>query len=106
MDAASSGFDEWLKGTKSLFADDIDAIKTLVLPNSGGSAARIKLVGVEVLQKSIDILSERLDFTVQNSIPVSIPLSDQLRNSVIQRKAFIVNDYDKAVVDKILMVLI
>ena len=105
-DAATSGFDEWLKGTKSLFADDIDAIKTLVLPNSGGSAARMKLVGVEVLQRSIDILSERLDFTVQNSIPIPVPLSDQLRNNVIQRKDFIVNDYDKAVVDKILMVLI
>jgi hypothetical protein len=105
-DAETTGFDEWLKGTKSLFADDIEAIKTLVLPNSGGSAARMKLVGVGALQKSIDILSERLDFTVQNSIPVPVPLSDQLRNSIIQRKDFIVNDYDKAVVDKILMVLV
>merc|ERR1711865_825565 len=105
-DAATSGFEAWLKGSKSLFEDDLEAIKTLVLPNSGGSSTRLKLVGIDTLQKSIDILSERLDFTVQNSIPVPIPLSDQLRNSVIQRKDFIVNDYDKAVVDKILMVLV
>lgn len=105
-DAATQGFDEWLQGSKKLFENDLEAIKTLVLPNSGGSSARLKLVGIDTLQKSIDILSERLDFTVQNSIPVPIPLSDQLRNSVIQRKDFIVNDYDKAVVDKILMVLV
>jgi hypothetical protein len=84
----------------------LEAIKTLVLPNSGGSSTRLKLVGIDKLQKSIDILTERLDFTVQNSIPLTVPLSDQLRNSVIQRKDFIVNDYDKAVVDKILMVLV
>lgn len=105
-DAATSGFEAWLKGSKSLFEDDLEAIKTLVLPNSGGSSTRLKLVGIDKLQKSIDILTERLDFTVQNSIPLTVPLSDQLRNSVIQRKDFIVNDYDKAVVDKILMVLV
>jgi hypothetical protein len=62
-------------------------------------------VGLDKLQESIDILTERLDYTVHNSIPVPIPLSDQLRNSVIQQRDFIVNDYDKAVVDKIFMVL-
>ena len=35
-----------------------------------------------------------------------IPLSDTLRNSVIARKDFIQSEYDKAVVDKILMVLV
>jgi hypothetical protein len=102
----SSGFDEWLRGSKRLFEDDVDAIKTLVLPNFGGTSTRLQLVGIDKLQQSIDILTERLDYTVHNSIPVPVPLSDQLRNTVIQRKDFIVNDYDKAVVDKILMVLV
>jgi hypothetical protein len=102
----SAGFDEWLRGSKRVFEDDLDAIKTLVIPNFGGSSTKLQLVGIDTLQKSIDILTERLDFTVHNSIPVPVPLSDQLRNSVIQRKDFIINEYDKAVVDKILMVLV
>ena len=102
----SSGFEEWLRGSKRLFEDDVDAIKTLVLPNFGGTSTRLQLVGIDKLQKSIDILTERLDYTVHNSIPVPVPLSDQLRNSVMQRRDFIVQEYDKAVVDKILMVLV
>ena len=103
----TAGFDEWLKGSKRLFQDDVDAIKSLVIPSFGGpSTSKIPVVGIEKIQKAIDILSERLDFTVQNSIPLPVPLSDTLRNRVIQRRDFIANDYDKAVVDKILMVLV
>jgi len=71
-----------------------------------GSSSTTKLIGIELIQKCIDVLTERLDFTVPNSIPVPVPLSDQLRNSIMRRQEFIKNDYDKAVVDKILMVLV
>jgi hypothetical protein len=77
-----------------------------VLPNLGATSTKAPVIGIEKIQKSIDILSERLDYTVQNSIPVPVPLSDTLRNGVIRRQEFIANEYDKAVVDKILMVLV
>jgi hypothetical protein len=51
-------------------------------------------------------MTERLDFNVQNSIPMPTPLSETLRNTVKRTREFITNDYDKAVVDKIIMVLI
>jgi hypothetical protein len=102
----AAGFEAWLRGSKRLFEDDFEAVKSLVLPNSGGSSKKVPLVGIEKIQKAIDVLTERLDFTVQNSIPVPVPLSDTLRNSVIRRQEFIATEYDKAVVDKILMVLV
>mmetsp|Transcript_14755 Transcript_14755/g.40767 ORF Transcript_14755/g.40767 Transcript_14755/m.40767 type:complete len:3812 (+) Transcript_14755:277-11712(+) len=90
-------------GNSGLLADDSDAILTVVDPR-GNKGSRT--VGTEFIQKSLDILSERLDFTVPNSIPVPVPLSDILRNSIMRRQEFIRNDYDKAVIDKILMVLV
>lgn len=87
----------------NLFAEDIEAILSVVQSGVGGSS---KLIGIEIIQKAIDVLTERLDYTVPNSIPVPIPLSEILRNSVLRRQEFIKNDYDKAVVDKILMVLV
>jgi hypothetical protein len=105
QDDGSVGFEEWLRGSKRLFENDFEAIKSVVLPKAAG-APNIPPVGIEKIQKIIDILSERLDYTVQNSIPIPVPLSDTLRNSVIQRKDFIQAEYDKAVVDKILMVLV
>ena len=92
--------------SKLLFADDADAIRSVVYAGTGGGANRTAVVGIEKIQQCIDILTERLDFTVQNSIPMAVPLSDTLRNSVLRRKDFIATDYDKAVVDKILMVLV
>jgi hypothetical protein len=105
QDDGTVGFEEWLRGSKRLFEDDFEAIKSVVLPKAAG-APDIPPVGIEKIQKIIDIMSERLDYTVQNSIPITVPLSDTLRNSVIQRKDFIQAEYDKAVVDKILMVLV
>jgi Protein of unknown function (DUF3638)/Protein of unknown function (DUF3645) len=87
----------------NLFVEDVEAILTVVLSGVGGST---KLIGIETIQKCIDIMTERLDYTVPNSIPVPVPLSDTLRNSIMRRQEFIKNDYDKAVVDKILMVLV
>jgi hypothetical protein len=89
-----------------LFADDADAIRSVVYAGTGGTANRTKVIGIEKIQQCIDIMTERLDYTVQNSIPIPVPLSDTLRNSVLRRRDFIVSDYDKAVVDKILMVLV
>ena len=90
--------------TQNLFADDAEAILSVVQSGTVGSSG--KLVGIEKIQKALDILTERLDYTVQNSIPLPVPLSDTLRHSIMRRQEFIMNDYDKAVVDKILMVLI
>jgi hypothetical protein len=87
----------------NLFEEDAEAILQVVQSGVGGTA---KLIGIEMIQKAIDVLSERLDYTVPNNLPLPVPLSDTLRNSVMRRQQFIKNDYDKAVVDKILMVLV
>jgi hypothetical protein len=85
------------------FVEDVEAILSVVQSGVGGTT---KLIGIEMIQKCIDVMTERLDFTIQNSIPVPTPLSEKLRNSIMRRQEFIKNDYDKAVVDKILMVLV
>jgi hypothetical protein len=90
----------------NLFEEDVEAILAMVQSGTLGTGATSKLIGIEKIQKSIDILTERLDFNVPNNIPVPVALSESLRNSVLRRQEFITNDYDKAVVDKILMVLI
>ena len=90
---------------KDLFADDNEAIRSVVQAGSVGKLQNA-MIGIETIQKCLDILSERLDFTVPNSLPMPVPLSEVLRNSVMRRQDFIKNDYDKAVVDKILMVLV
>jgi hypothetical protein len=90
---------------KDLFADDNEVIRTVVQAGSVG-ANQNAMIGIEKIQLCLDILAERLDFNVPNSLPIPAALSDTLRNSVMRRKDFIKNDYDKAVVDKILMVLV
>ena len=95
----------YLRGSQKLFADDIAQIKSIVIPGLG-VANQEKPVGIEKLQKCLDILTERIDYTLHNSVPLPVPLSETLRNSVMRRADFFVNDYDKAVVDKILMVLV
>jgi hypothetical protein len=87
-------------GSRRLFSDDIAAIQSILQGNAQTS------VGVEKLQRCLDVMTERLDFNVQNSIPVPKPLSETLRNTVQRTQEFITNDYDKAVVDKIIMVLV
>jgi Protein of unknown function (DUF3638)/Protein of unknown function (DUF3645) len=99
----ASDIDGLFERSQKLFADDIAQIKSIVIPNTGVNQAN--LVGIDKLQKCLDILTERIDYTVQNSVPIPVPLSETLRNSVMRRADFLVNDYDKAVVDKILMVL-
>lgn len=89
-----------------VFTDDADAIRSVVWAGTGGGANRTQVVGIEKIQKGIDILTERLDFNVQNSLPLPVPLSETLRNSILRRKDFITTEYEKAVVDKILMVLV
>lgn len=101
----ASDIDGLFEGSRKMFAEDIAQIKSVVVPGVGGAKAD-KPVGIERLQKCLDILTERLDSTVQNSIPIPVPLSETLRNSVVRRQDFFMNDYDKAVVDKILMVLV
>lgn len=87
----------------NLFVEDVDAILAVVQSGVGGTT---RLIGIEMIQKCLDVMTERLDYTVPNNIPVPIPLSDNLRNTIMRRQEFITKDYDKAVVDKILMVLV
>ncbi len=87
-------------GSRRLFQDDIAAIQSVLQGNAQTS------VGIDKLQRCLDVMTERLDFNVQNSIPMPTPLSETLRNTVKRTREFITNDYDKAVVDKIIMVLI
>jgi hypothetical protein len=89
----------------NLFAEDSEAILSVVQSGTVGSSA-ISMVGIENIQKCLDVLTERLDFTVPNSIPLPVPLSETLRNSIMRRQVFIKDDYDKAVIEKILMVLV
>ena len=102
----ASDLDGIFDGSRKLFSDDLVQIRSVVQAGTGGNSTKQeKPVGLGKLQASLDVLTERLDYVVQNDIPLPIPLSDILRNSVVRRHDFFENDYDKAVVDKILMVL-
>lgn len=90
----------------NLFEEDPEAILAIVQSGTLGTGSTTKLIGIEKIQKCIDVLTERLDYNVPNNIPVPIALSETLRNGVLRRQEFITNDYDKAVIDKILMVLV
>ena len=87
-------------GSRKLFNDDIQAIQSVLQGNAQTA------VGVDKLQRCLDVMTERLDFHIQNSIPMPRPLSETLSNIVKRTLEFIENDYDKAVVDKIMMVLV
>ena len=85
-------------GGRKLFNDDIAAIQSVLQGNAQTS------VGVDKFQRCLDVMTERLDFNIQNSIPMPTPLSETLSNTVKRSREFLVNDYDKAVVEKIIMV--
>jgi hypothetical protein len=87
-------------GSRKLFNDDIAAISLVLQGNAQTS------IGIDKLQKCLDVMTERLDFNIQNNIPEPRPLSETLSNTVKRTREFITNDYDKAVVDKIIMVLV
>ena len=87
-------------GSRRLFQEDVSAIQSVLQGNAQTS------VGIDKLQRCLDVMTERLDFNVQNSIPMPTPLSETLKNTVKRTREFITNDYDKAVVDKIIMVLV
>jgi hypothetical protein len=91
---------------RKLFADDMNAIRSVVQAGVGGTSTKAPApVGIEKIQKCLDMLTERIDYTVQNDIPMPVPLSETIRNSIMKNNEFIETDYDKAVVDKIVMVL-
>ena len=97
--------DGFFEGRK-LFADDINAIRSVVQAGAGGTSMKApEPVGIEKIQKCLDMLTERIDYTVQNDIPMPVPLSETIRNGIMKHNEFIETDYDKAVVDKIVMVL-
>jgi hypothetical protein len=104
---SSSVIEEVLEGSRKLFADDMVAIRSLVQAGVGGTSKKAPPpVGIETIQKCLDMLTERLDNTIQNNIPMSVALSETIRNNVMRNAQFVDTDYDKAVVDKILMVLV
>lgn len=81
-------------GSRKLFNDDIAAIQHVLQGNAQTS------IGIDKLQRCLDVMTERLDFNIQNNIPVPTPLSETLSNIVKRSREFITNDYDKAVVGK------
>ena len=95
-------------GTRKLFADDVSDIYGVLINDSknGGDGSNHPRVGIEKIQKALDVLSERVDFAVHNNIPLPVPLSETIRNEVQRSIQFVTNDYDKAVVEKIIMVLV
>uniref|UniRef100_A0A7R9W9B5 ubiquitinyl hydrolase 1 n=1 Tax=Pseudictyota dubia TaxID=2749911 RepID=A0A7R9W9B5_9STRA len=90
-------------GSRKLFADDMAEIRDVMTATANRNTPT---VGIDKLQRCLDVMGERIDYTVQNSIPMPRPLSETLRNEVTRRQEFIVNDYDKAVVERIIMVLV
>jgi hypothetical protein len=87
-------------GSRRLFNDDIAAIQNVLQGNA------LTSVGIDKLQKCLDVMTERLDFNIQNNLPMPTLLSETLSNTVKRTREFITNEYDRAVVDKIIMVLV
>lgn len=102
-----SSVDGLLGGSRKLFADDMVAIHSLVQAGVGGTSTKAPPpVGIETIQKCLDMLTERLDNTIHNSVPIPVVLSETIRNNVMRNAQFVETDYDKAVIDKITMVLV
>lgn len=104
----SSELSSMFDGSRKLFADDVADIYGVLINDSKkvGDANSHPRVGIEKIQKALDVLSERVDFAVHNNIPLPVPLSETIRNEVQRNILFVTNDYDKAVIEKIIMVLI
>ena len=62
-------------------------------------------VGIEKIQKCLNMSTERIDYNVQNDIPMPIPLFKTLRNGIIKSNEFMGTGDDKAVMGKSVMVL-
>jgi hypothetical protein len=100
---AVSQLEKMLRGDKQIFGEDVQGIKAVV---QGTLSQGQKAVGVAKLEKCIRVLGERIDFTVPNHIPQQRSLSENLKASIDHQSDLLVGDYDRAVVDKILMVLV
>jgi hypothetical protein len=93
-------------GNRKLFADDIVEIESVINPAAGGGAsASIQPIGFEKIQRCLDILGERINYTVLNNIPTPRPLSETIRHDLQRNEAFLTREYDRAVVGKIMTVL-
>merc|ERR1719215_1735973 len=106
--AASSGnaqnaLDSLFNSGRKLYADDLPAIKSILLPEPKG--ADLNRVGVPKLQRCLDIYRERIEFAVLNNVPLPIPMSVKMKNEIERHQEFLVRDYDSAIADKIIMVL-
>ena len=100
---AMSQLEKMLRGDKALFGEDVAGIKNVV---QGNLPSGQKPVGIAKLEKCIQVLGERIDFTVPNHIPQKKTLSESLKAAIDHQQDLLVGDYDRAVVDKILMVLV
>ena len=95
--------DPMLRGDRTLFADDLNGIKGIM---QGTLEPGVRVVGVPKLRSCLEVLGERIDFIVPNHLPAKRSISAKLRAEVEHNKELLVRDYDKAVVEKIIMVLI
>jgi len=101
-DGSAAEVDPTLHGDRTLFADDLKGIKDIMQ----GHVESGRLIGIPKLRSCLEVLGERIDFIVPNHLPAKRSLSKKLRAEVEHYKEFLVRDYDKAVVEKIIMVLV
>lgn len=91
------------EGSESkLFGDNLNDIKSVyqapVDPNR-------KTVGIPKIQRCLDILGERIDTSISNNVPIQRPFSETIQNNIDRHREFLKDDYDQAIVDKIILVL-
>ena len=91
-------------GERKLFADDLPEIKS-VLVKADENVSPLDIVGIPKIQRCLDIYREKIDFTVLNNIPLPIPMSVKMKNEVDRHQEFLSHDNDKAVAERIILVL-
>jgi hypothetical protein len=91
------------EGSESkLFGDNLNDIKSVYQAPADANRAS---VGIPKIQRCLDILGERIDTSISNNVPTQRPFSETIQNNIDRHREFLKGDYDQAVVDKIILVL-
>merc|ERR1712130_829731 len=53
------------------------------------------------IHKVLDIFSERIDYSVDNAIPVKIPFTKKIDKLISEHKMFLAGDYEKMQIDSV-----
>ena len=86
-----------------LFGDNLNDIKSVYQAPADPNRA---IVGIPKIQRSLDILGERINTSISNNVPTQRPFSETIQNNIDRHREFLKGDYDQAIVDKILLVLL